>query len=385
VDRRQIQKLAAGSIDARQLKSLAEHGEDLLVERKAQVPTPERLGAEVASMANMLGGWILLGVDDKTREFASLELADGIDLQSHIGHLLRKAIDPVPPFLADTLRVNDATVGFVRVFESTVPILVSGSGAIYIRDAGGKLPISDHRALLELATRGRHAEEAAGRRALENELTTRLLGVAGGGHFIAGQLRSVVRAAPLTVTPQFADWPVTDGPTRCMEAARYLARQIGGERDVQVKLRPYGRAVHAFAIPRDNSALEPFQVSAVADCAGLIGVAISLPVNNVVKTHDLRRNYIRPPIEAVAYLLESAEAFGDAVFDLNLLSERAVSLQDEEGVFHGHDLPRWNYCGSAMLGTPADEEDRAELAKRWEREIARETGIALWEPSPPTS
>jgi hypothetical protein len=38
------------------------------------------------------------------------------------------------------------------------------------------------------------------------------------------------------------------------------------------------------------------------------------------------------------------------------------------------------YCGSALLGIPADDEDRTEIGRQWEREIAREVGIAMWEP-----
>ena len=35
-----------------------------------------------------------------------------------------------------------------------------------------------------------------------------------------------------------------------------------------------------------------------------------------------------------------------------------------------------------ILNVPADDDDRAELAKRWEREVARAGGVAMWEPPP---
>lgn len=160
---------------------------------------------------------------------------------------------------------------------------------------------------------------------------------------------------------------------------RSLSVEIGGGRNPDVTLRPYGRAVLARVLSA-HSPLNSVEAATVADCAGLIGASISQPVNNVVKTNDLRRRHIRPLIEAVAFLLERAEAFGDAVLDLSLICRRQVVLQDEEGNSRGHDLPIRTHCGSAILGIPADEDDRAELAKRWEREIAREVGIALWEP-----
>ena len=375
---REIQRLAAASITPALYESLAAHGEDLLVERKARLPEAEKLGAEVASMANMLGGWVLLGVNDKTRAIESPALPAGVDLQSHIGHLLRNAVDPVPPFLADTLAVNEIEVGYVRVFESSIPVLVSGSGSVYIRDAGGKLPISDHRVLLELAHKGRAAEQAAGMRAHENEQTQIALGIAGGGQVGQGQLRSVVRAAPLTVTPQLSDWPISAGPGRCMQLARQLAEVLGAGPNAQAVVQPFGRGVVARS-GSSPSAMQSVEATTVADCVGLVGAAALQPVNNVVKTHDFRRRFIRPLVDAVADLLEAAEAFGDSVLDLNVLPGRTVSLQDEAGRYEGHDLPRWMYCGSTLLGIPADDEDRTEIGRRWEREIAREVGIAMWE------
>lgn len=76
-----------------------------------------------------------------------------------------------------------------------------------------------------------------------------------------------------------------------------------------------------------------------------------------------------------------AEALGDAVFDLFLIPKRDVGLVDEEGQYKKHQLPEVTHCGSAILSIPADAEDCEELAKRWEREVARETGINAWEPN----
>lgn len=376
IELREIQKLAAAEIDETRYEDLAAHGEDLLVERKAQIPKPESFGAEVASMANMLGGWLLLGVHDKTRKLEPLQLSQGVDLQSHIGNLLRNTVDPVPPFLAGTLRVKRKTVGFVRVFPASVPVLVRGTGAVYTRDAGGKLPISDHRALLELARSGREAEDQAGKRPNENPLTMEILGLPGPGHPIfENHLRTVVRAAPLTVTPQLAEWPVSHGPAACEKAAKLLAEDLAAAQGFTTTIQPHGRAVAALAAPLMPPPTPLYQAVAVADCAGIFGVATSRSVVNVLKTDDLRCKYIQPAIDAVARLLREAEAFGDAVLDLHLILGREVSLET-----FGHQLARQINCGSAILGTPADEDDRAELAERWEREVARTAGLEQWEP-----
>jgi hypothetical protein len=328
-------------------------------------------------MANMLGGWVLLGVHDKTRRLESLDLAQGIDMQSHIGNLLRNAVDPVPPFLADTIEVDGLTVGFVRVFSSSVVVLVSGSGAVYTRDAGGKLPVSDHRALLDLAGRGREAEQGAARRADENEMTKGVLGLTP-HEMPPNQMLSIIRAAPLTVTPQLTDWPISGGVRSCWATARWLAGRIGLDADSDLDTRPLGRGV-ACRAGSPPGAFGNLEAVTVADCVGVIGAAARQPVPNVVQTDVLRRDYIRPVIDAVADLLQAAEAFGDSILELNLVSSRQVCLMPGAGGWEDHPLPGRLHCGSASFGIPADEEDRRQIGMRWEREVARTAGLPMWE------
>lgn len=383
MDHREIQRLSAADMTPSVFREFAEHGEDLLVERKAQIPEPERLGAVVSSMANMLGGWILLGVEDRTRQLVPLELKGGIDLQSHIGNLLRKVLDPVPPFLAGTLVVDGSQVGFIRVFKASAPVLVRGSGAVYSRDAGGKRPISDHRELLELARAGEEAEKEARERPHRNALNLQVLGLPPERHPIAeNHLRIIVRAAPLSVTPQLREWPISKGPNVCLDAARSLAERFGAPEGFSTDVRPFGRAVAVCAAPLQRPPLNVTSLHTAvtfADCAGVFGVAASRGIANVLTTTELRRESIRPCIEAVARLLIEAEAFGDAVFDLHLFTRRDLHLDIGDRRWKQYRLREVVSCGSPALPMPASEEDRAELAKYWEREVAREAGIPIWE------
>ena len=59
-----IRRLALADVSEETLRGLVHHGESLLVERKRRPPDPPRFGAAAASFANLLGGFILLGVDD---------------------------------------------------------------------------------------------------------------------------------------------------------------------------------------------------------------------------------------------------------------------------------------------------------------------------------
>src|SRR4051812_13164349 len=96
----EVRGLALADVTAERLTDLINHGEDLVVERKREPPGGPKFGAEVASLANMLGGFVLIGVTDGKR-IVGYETPPRTDLQSHIGNVLRRAVSPVPPFLIE--------------------------------------------------------------------------------------------------------------------------------------------------------------------------------------------------------------------------------------------------------------------------------------------
>lgn len=162
-----IRRLSLGELDREGLEVLVRHGEDLLVARKQDLPKSPGFGAVAASFANTLGGWILVGVADDGA-ISGWQKPERLDLQSHIGNVLRGQVDSLPPFVADMREVGGKQIAVVRVFASAdSPHVVRGTGAVYVRSAKGKEPVDNHRTLLELARRGEEAEQAARRRLLE--------------------------------------------------------------------------------------------------------------------------------------------------------------------------------------------------------------------------
>jgi hypothetical protein len=89
-----------------------------------------------------------------------------------------------------------------------------------------------------------------------------------------------------------------------------------------------------------------------ADCAGIFGAAASSEIMNVLRPDELRRQYLRPAVEAVAMLMVRAEAYGDAVLDLHLADWRNLYLKDEAGHYETHRLPEDVHCGRAILTIP---------------------------------
>jgi hypothetical protein len=221
------------------------------------MPDPERLGAVVASFANTIGGWILIGVDDDGG-VRGLQRDGRLDLQSHIAQLLRNTIDPVPPFGTAVLEIDGLAIAVLRVFQSDdATVILKRNGAVYLRDAGGKYPVSDRAILLDLAVRAAEKRERATARLKGQALVVRALNPPDGGGLMnalaarpAHTLRIVVRVAPLTVLPRFRGWAVSRAAAQlCTGEAARLA--LAGRAGATVRSGPVDlRGVASSRAPR---------------------------------------------------------------------------------------------------------------------------------------
>jgi len=197
-----IRRLSIPDLDEAGLRRLIAHGETLFVERKAAMPG-KGLGPPVASFANTLGGWLLLGVGDDG-DIVGFDPGNG-DFTDKMRHLLRSEIDPLPPFAAAVISLVGKEIGVIRVFESAdTPHLVTKTGSIPVREPGGTRNVRDRSELIDLARRGEEARRLASER-LETlpyiEARVKERPIAQKHH-----LRQViVRMAPLTRSEDFPE------------------------------------------------------------------------------------------------------------------------------------------------------------------------------------
>jgi hypothetical protein len=378
-----IRRLSLAALDQTGLEELVRHGEDLLVERKQDLPKPPRLGAAAGSFANTLGGWILLGVADDGAVHGWTKPAR-LDLQSHLGSLLGAELDPLPPFVADMREVDGKSIAVIRVFASAdVPHIVRGTGAVYVRSSKGKEPVDDHRTLLELARRGEEAEARARRRLVELPAVGWALrppdwrprGVSFAEEV---DVRYIARAAPLTVTPSLADWPLT---RRAADSLVATADHL-----LPAERMPFGRkapALTPFARGADVSAAQETgigrsdSVTLVADSGGVIGVSQARGAHGdqpMVLLQAILEDELRPLARTLADLLRQAEAYGRVAVDLWMLLPPKSHVREQQIV----DVPRELYV-ARELTVPADEDEIEALALSWHRELQRAIGIVKYE------
>lgn len=375
-----IRRLALADVDEDVLRGLIEHGEDLLVERKRQPPAPPRFGAGVAAFANTIGGFILLGVnDDKTLH--GWQPPEGRDLQSHIAELLRQEVDPLPPFVVEMRELDGKPIGVIRVFESVDgPHIVRGTGALYLRSSKGKepVPVQDQRTLIELARRGREAEDEARVRLAAQPVIGEVFWVPDWSGFNMRQTRDdsevrfVARAAPLTVTPPLRDWPLT---RRAADRAHELVDRLVPRLPVSNRdptRAPHGRAM-VTSVERATVTGARQAATIVMDSAGVFGVEQRFGNDREGRTAPLTMEtvgaVIVPLARTLATLLQESEAYGRAVTDLWLmLPPRSLP----EGVAFG-------VHASSEITIPADEDEIMDMSAGWHRELQRNFGIVKYE------
>jgi hypothetical protein len=303
-----LRRLALGDVDDATVRGLVAHGEHLLVERKQQPPGGTGLGEAVASFANTIGGWLLLGVADD-RTIKGWQPPGRADAQAHLGELLREQVDPLPPFVAGERELDGTRVVVVRVFESAdTPHIVKPTGAVYIRTSKGKEPVREQGLLLALAQRGEEARRRTMARLGELDVIVESVsGTHGPTPPDGPNSVVVVRAGPLTVTPQFNDWAITGAAAERLTAnATSLATSLGIT-NAETTVVPHGRGIAVHWVGGHHA---PVVGVLVIDSGGVVAARLTRTREPGGKftLGQLKPRFLTPLIEAVAETLGDAEA-----------------------------------------------------------------------------
>ncbi len=378
------------------VQRLIAEGETLFVERKERDPKIG-LGATVASFANMLGGWLLVGVDDDGN-VVGYQPPGTSDLQDYIRDLLRTQVDPLPPFVALDVPIGEQHIGVVRVAESSDTPHVTNEGVIYVRNPGGKQRVTDHRDILALARRGELARVEAERRiyslpmvADEMQTPSRIWGDDPSQRDDPPPLVEVlVRASPYTLTGAFADRALSSSLVQSGEEVAVsllpFPHQPGQER--QVKVMPRARGVSCLAVQRGNVT----HTDLVVDAGGVVALRKARRLDPLT-TELVPVEWLRPLIEGAVSLLTSLDAHGRVAIGLEIRG--AAGLTMATGPNHMSklnpadliDRGSLNIGGDTMriggdIAVPTADDDVDELVGRWTRELARAARLPEWEPGP---
>jgi len=417
---------ALADLNSEDLGRMLELDETLFVEHKTDIGRDTAYGliSAVASFANTVGGWLLVGVTDgrpngKAARWA--EEGSSPTLVDAVRDRLRGEIDPLPAFEAKTIKHADGPVGVVRVYESAdTPHVAISSGAVFVREVAGKSDASDPKKpgggtraerayeaarirsraqLVELADRGRRA--AARVEALLDPLRPLPLIADGlelrfalaGENVIQPRLPDhatvFVRLAPYTLTPRYRGWTTTDQAASAVLATAEDLADMHGLSPSWAVPDPAGVSFRMGPIddPRrrhcDGTGIPlTITIRAVVDSAGLVGVAhgFGLPqdqrMRQWMQLNDIAQNYIRPAIKATTDLLTAGEFLGRArcQVDVVLLS-LAVMVQQQ-----GNQSGRAWVPTAADLTLPVTDAELDAVALRAAYAFGRSMGLPFWDP-----
>lgn len=285
---------------------------------------------------------------------------------------------------------EDLLVERKRIFESAdAPHIVRDAGAVYVRSAKGREPVTDHRTLLEMARRGEEAETRARVRLHDSLIVAQACAAPDSRTQHTRQIHHlavVVRASPLTVTPQLADRPISiGGPARIEQLLPWIAHGVWqrempqDEDNVSEALEPRGRGCVAVRRAQLAMANGEWSVAMAADSLGVLGVRIMLPqgtVQNQPPLYVIRRQLVRPAVEAITTTLAAWEGYGRAAFDVwfSLPSNWKAQEAPRPVGAPGREI---HVAGELTIA--ADEDEWAALGRQWERELARHLGVARCE------
>lgn len=410
-----------GQLTTEALSTMLGEGETLFVEYKTDIAKGKgkTLSVAVASLANSLGGWVLIGVRDDGTPIPEWEPPAG-ELVDTVRQRLESNIDPMPSFAARVAETAEGhRVGVVRVYESAdTPHLVDGT--VYVREPAKNkknsaqppyepTAVRSHYELAQLVRRGLDAGEDARRRVAEATSDTRD-GVTAEYRYIneipglrgsasdsppPGTPAISLTLAPLTMTEPWRSWQVSsDAPQTLGRLAERLVTSEPGGDGCTARIHPRPGGLTAISqgesgypwIRGASMAVHHFGYAS-ADRIGFLQVRLFLPAQPVSGSVDSRRDFADGS-DAAKLGRHALTLACDTLAEVELLGRYAayLTLQGADKLYsrgiHDAPVPRLtNYDGQITVDGRTDlaeSPDVDALATRWHHELCRAAGMAVW-------
>lgn len=407
-----------GELTDTELEAMLHENETLFVEHKRSLGPGKsnyQLAKAVASFANGLGGWVLIGVDPdgslnhgKEGGFAS---SGGLALIDRIRQALEnEGIDPMPAIAAGVRSVRDnQEVGVLRIYESSDTPHILRDGTIYIREPAKDsrnrwLPsgVDSHHRVMDLATRGARGRAEAEARLEPLALPFTDVFTVGSYEFDArGTLQPSAHEAAVTVrlTPigelnRFREWAVSHD---AVETVHRIASQLVGLETPAGSSHPHANGTAARALEREMRPLfgDIPGLHSVArlgagciDGGGVISATLGFrgPDRQAwTNLENLVRLTVAPPLHVAARELERAEFFGRFLCHAWIIRLADVAwIQDGTAVQSQPEIapaatPMTGELTIPALLDDAPGPDLESLAARWGGAYARACGVSVYE------
>jgi hypothetical protein len=286
---RGMRNLALGDVTPDDIRQMRAENETLFVEFKSSLDGEGYKVAEaVASFANTLGGWVLIGLHD---DGTPSNWTPPANVTDRVRQILDIWLDPLPAFAATHREHEGVPIGLIRVYESTDTPHVLRNGKVVVRSVaevrnqtqvyrpGG---VDTQIVLRQLADRGRQALRDAQLKLVSTVLIQTAIGMTSpGGYTSLISNHVALRAVPL-VGDSLGDLAVSKTGRELLDAA--LCDLAGVGPGSQTTLRPAASGLVCEIQPPshlvDGVLQIPRTAIAAADAAGVVAAAFRMHIQS---------------------------------------------------------------------------------------------------------
>jgi len=141
-------------MDSKELLEIINRGESSKVQFKERLPHIDSLTHELIAFANTNGGYLFIGVNDKTGELKGLSFSEIQQSNSQIVNAASQKIFPSIRVITETISVGEQNIIAVKIEEGTRKPYKNSNGIVYIKNGADKRKVTSNDELARLLREG---------------------------------------------------------------------------------------------------------------------------------------------------------------------------------------------------------------------------------------
>jgi len=141
-------------MDTTELLAIIKRGESSKVQFKERLPNIDSLAHEFIAFANTGGGYLLIGVNDKSGDLKGLSFSEIQQSNSQIVNAASQKIFPPINVITETISVEDQNIIAVKIEEGGNKPYKDRNGLIYVKNGADKRKVTSNEELARLLREG---------------------------------------------------------------------------------------------------------------------------------------------------------------------------------------------------------------------------------------
>jgi predicted HTH transcriptional regulator len=141
-------------MDSAELLKIIERGESSTVQFKERLPHIDSLAHELIAFANTGGGYLLIGVNDKTGDLKGLSFSEIQQSNSQIVNTASQKIFPPIGVITETISILDQNIIVVKIEEGSNKPYKDRNGIVYVKNGADKRKVTSNDELARLLREG---------------------------------------------------------------------------------------------------------------------------------------------------------------------------------------------------------------------------------------